>query len=267
MGFTTRSSFSRQPLSTLGKLTIAALLGSAILCGLLWSFIGADAIGLLIFALILLLGAGLSALGFRWTPLFGTLLGGSLLVAFFTRPYVIYHLSQPKEAFNFFVVILLILACAVVAFGAGIGATMQNYRQSERSAPRWLTSAMTGMVGVVVGAIFIAAISQPIVATGASSTNQEPTVHMGPGSFLQSSVIVPKGSRLLLVDDGAFPHILANGSWQNGTPRPGKESAAPTVNSLQVNGNSVEIGPFSTAGTYSIYCTIHQGMSLTIIVQ
>ena len=41
--------------------------------------VGADAIGLLIFALILLLGAGLSAIGLHWTPLFGTLLGGTLL--------------------------------------------------------------------------------------------------------------------------------------------------------------------------------------------
>ena len=267
MGSTTHHAFSRQPLSTLSKLTVAALLGGAILCGVLWSFIGADGIVLLIFALVLLLGAGLSAIGFRWTPLFGTLLGGSLLVAFFMQPYVIYHLSSPKEAFNFFVVILLILACALVAFGAGTGALVQNYRQGERSAPRWLTSALTGLIGIVVGAILIAAISQPSGATGASSTNQEPTVHMGPGGFLQSSVIVPKGSKLLLVDDGSFPHILANGSWQNGAPRPGKESAAPTVNNIQVDGNSVEIGPFPTAGTYHIYCTIHQGMSLTIIVQ
>jgi hypothetical protein len=183
MESTTQRSFSRQPLSALGKLTVAALLGSAILCGVLWSFIGADAIGLLIFALILLLSAGLSAIGFRWTPLFGTLLGSTLLGVFFTRSYVIYHLSNPKEAFSFFVVILLILACALVAFGAGTVATMQNYQQSERSAPRWLVSALTGVVGVVVGAILIAAISQPSVATGASSTNQEPTVHMGPGSI------------------------------------------------------------------------------------
>src|SRR5690242_11686520 len=104
MGSTVHHAFSRQPLSALGKLTVAALLGGAILCGVLWSFIGADAIGLLIFALVLLLGAGLSAIGFRWTPLFGTLLGGTLLGAFFIQPYVIYHLSSPKEAFNFFVV-------------------------------------------------------------------------------------------------------------------------------------------------------------------
>jgi hypothetical protein len=82
-------------------------------------------------------------------------------------------------------------------------------------------------------------------------------------SFLPS-VTIPKGSMLLLVDDVAVPHILSNGSWENGAPKSAKEPGAPTVTNVQVNGNSVEIGPFTTAGTYS---TVHQGMNLTVIVQ
>jgi plastocyanin len=93
------------------------------------------------------------------------------------------------------------------------------------------------------------------------------TVHLGPGSFLQSSVTVPKGSKLLLVDDGSFTHIIANGSWVNGAPQPQQEPGAPMVNNVQVSGGSIEIGPFTTAGTYHLYCTVHQGMNLTIIVQ
>ena len=27
------------------------------------------------------------------------------------------------------------------------------------------------------------------------------------------------------------------------------------------------IGPFNTAGTFHLYCTVHQGMNLTVIVQ
>jgi hypothetical protein len=71
---------------------------------------------------------------------------------------------------------------------------------------------------------------------------------------------------LLLVDDVSVLHILANGSWQNGTAKPASEPGAPTVNNVQVNGNSIQIGPFNTAGTYHIYCTVHQGMNLTVIV-
>lgn len=64
-----------------------------------------------------------------------------------------------------------------------------------------------------------------------------------------------------------FLHILANGSWLNGQPKPSKEPGAPSINNMQINGTSVEIGPFTTAGTYHIYCTVHQGMNLTVIVQ
>jgi plastocyanin len=121
---------------------------------------------------------------------------------------------------------------------------------------------------MVIGAILIAAIAQPAAtaSTGSTTPGGEPVVHMGPGNFLQSSVSVPKGSKLLLVDDGSFLHILTNGSWQNGQPKPAKEPQAPSVNNVQVNGNSIEIGPFTTAGTYHIYCTVHQGMNLTVIV-
>jgi len=95
----------------------------------------------------------------------------------------------------------------------------------------------------------------------------EPTVHMGPSNFVQPSVTMPKGSMLKLVDDGAYLHIIQNGSWVNGTPKTATEPGAPTVNNMQVNGASVEIGPFTTAGTFHIYCTVHQNMNLTIIVQ
>jgi hypothetical protein len=92
-------------------------------------------------------------------------------------------------------------------------------------------------------------------------------VHMGVSNFAQSSVTVSKGSKLMLIDDGSFPHILRNGIWENSTPHPATEAGAPPVQNLQVNGNAVEIGPFNTAGTFHIYCTIHLGMNLTVIVQ
>ncbi len=120
---------------------------------------------------------------------------------------------------------------------------------------------------MAIGAIFIGALAQPAVVTGTTYTNGVPTVHMGAGNFLQSSVTIPKGSKLLLVDDVSSLHILANGSWQNGVAKPVDESGAPRVNNVQVNGNSIEIGPFNTAGTYHIYCAVHQGMNLTIIVE
>ena len=120
---------------------------------------------------------------------------------------------------------------------------------------------------MVIGAILIAAIAQTTATTGTSNTNGVPTVHMSAGNFNQPSVTISKGSKLLLVDDVSVLHILANGSWQNGVAKPEHDLGAPTVSNVQVNGNSTEIGPFTTAGTYHIYCVVHQGMNLTVIVQ
>jgi plastocyanin len=46
-----------------------------------------------------------------------------------------------------------------------------------------------------------------------------------------------------------------------------KESGAPTVNNVQVTSSTVSIGPFITAGTYHILCTVHPNMNLTVIVK
>ena len=139
------------------------------------------------------------------------------------------------------------------------------------------TLVLLMLAALALGSILLVACARPgtpgaSVSTGPSSSGSsssgggEPTVHLGPANFVQPSVDVPKGSKLMLIDDGAYLHILGNGSWVNGTPRPAKEPGAPTVNNLQVNGN-VEIGPFTTAGTFHIYCSIHPGMNLMVIVK
>ena len=95
-----------------------------------------------------------------------------------------------------------------------------------------------------------------------------PTVHMNGNNFAQSSITISKGQSLMLVDDASVVHIIANGSWSNGSAQPKQESGAPVVNNLQFNGNdSHTIGPFNTAGTYHLYCSVHPGMNLTVIVQ
>lgn len=99
--------------------------------------------------------------------------------------------------------------------------------------------------------------------TGSGST----TVHLGPANFKESSVTISKGSSLTLVDDVSVLHIIKNGSWVNGNQVPKQEAGAPTVN-VTFNGNDTHtIGPFNTAGTFHIFCTIHPNMNLTIIVK
>lgn len=93
------------------------------------------------------------------------------------------------------------------------------------------------------------------------------TVHLTDQNFAQSSVTVGRGHMLKLVDDAATAHSITNGSWVDGNAQPAPESGAPTVNTPFAGHDTHVIGPFNTAGTFHIMCTIHQGMNLTITVQ
>lgn len=102
-----------------------------------------------------------------------------------------------------------------------------------------------------------------------SPTNNNGTVHLGVSNFDQPSVTIGKGGTLTLVDDGANVHNINNGSWVNGVAHPLKETGAPTVSNLMFSTASQKqvIGPFNTAGTFHLYCSIHTGMNLTITVK
>ena len=115
-----------------------------------------------------------------------------------------------------------------------------------------------GLLTILLGACAIVDTSTP--------TNL-PTVHMGGSTFLQPSITIHKGDMLNLVDDAASTHIIANGTWNGTTPKPATESGAPTVNKTYIGNDSGTIGPFNTAGSFQLYCTVHPGMNLTVNVQ
>lgn len=267
-----RGIFSRLPLVTLGKLTVAALIGDALAFAILLLTIllagGGVIMPLLIVTLALLVVAAIVASGVRWTPLLGALMGlGTMIGGVFTQQYFVYHLTHPAEVVPF-LLSLLICVFAVITICTGIGSTVQNYRHASRQVPRWLPIPLAVLGGFVLGALLVALLVQATpVASSTTTVNGEPAVHMGVNTFVQSSVTVSKGSKLLLIDDGSFPHILRNGMWVGNAPHPATEAGAPSVQSVQVNGNSVEIGPFNTTGTFHIYCTVHPGMNLTVVVQ
>ena len=124
---------------------------------------------------------------------------------------------------------------------------------------------------IVIVLLVCSAVSALIAACGGVGTTgtggSTIEVHMSYATFTQSSVTISKGSSITLVNDVAVPHAIANGTWDNNTPRPLKEASAPSVN-VQLQGNDQQvIGPFATVGTYHLYCTIHAGMNLTVIVQ
>src|SRR6266700_1112974 len=137
---------------------------------------------------------------------------------------------------------------------------------------------------VALGSMVLAACARPGSATnqaaaqgasgggGGSSSSGNATgagnaVHMSDTNFLESTVTIPKGSKLTLIDDTATPHIIQNGYWVNSNAQPGIEKDAPKVDQNFSGSDTHDVGPFTTAGTYKLYCTIHAGMNLTVTVK
>jgi len=106
----------------------------------------------------------------------------------------------------------------------------------------------------------------PTTGGGGNGNCANGTVHTLVTTFQEACVNVVKGSNLQVVPVAQSLHILDNGSWVNGNQVPMKESGAPTVNNVQETSSPVSIGPFPTAGTYHIFCTVHPNMNLTVIV-
>ena len=127
---------------------------------------------------------------------------------------------------------------------------------------------------LALGSILFVACTRPGTTTGgstasgggSSSSSGGTTVHMGNLNFLQSSITISKGSSLTLVDDVAVPHNITNGSWVGNTAKKATEPGAPTVSQTFAGNDTHDIGPFTTAGTFHLYCTIHPGMNLTVVV-
>lgn len=119
--------------------------------------------------------------------------------------------------------------------------------------------------------VLLAACGSVSASCGSSSTNSSggtPTMAMCGNTFAQSTITINKGQSLTLVNDAADQHIIANGSWENSTAQSARETGAPQVNNVTVAGNSsATIGPFNTAGTFKLYCTVHPGMNLTVVVK
>jgi plastocyanin len=147
--------------------------------------------------------------------------------------------NNPAKVFAF-VLVILALASVVLAACARPGSSSSNEGGSSTS-------------GTSSGG-----------QSGAASSG---TVHMGNTNFLQDSVTISKGGSVTLVDDMSVVHIIQNGSWDNGAAKPAKEPGAPTVQVSFQGNDTHDIGPFNTAGTFHVYCTVHPGMNLTIIVQ
>ena len=94
------------------------------------------------------------------------------------------------------------------------------------------------------------------------------TVHMSASNFVTPCANIPKGSKLTMVDDVQVLHIISNGMWDaSGNQVMTREPGAPTISNVNINGGQASFGPFNTAGTFRIYCSVHVNMNLVVHVK
>jgi plastocyanin len=140
------------------------------------------------------------------------------------------------------------------------------------------------LAALALGSILLAACVRPGTTTtstgGGSTATSTPSgggggggcasgsVHMNSNQFVQSCANISKGSKLTLIDDVQVLHLISNGMWDSsGNVKQVTEPGAPAVNNVSIAGGSADIGPFNTAGTFHIYCSVHQGMNLVVNVK
>ncbi len=264
----------RRKLTALGRTTALALLSIGLVYVFeflsFWLRGGVKVLPVLVLALVVFLMAGLVAARIRWAPAFGALIVLVTSTITLAEPLATSALLHPALNLERFVVLVVVLVCALLALVAGVTATRQNYRGGTWQTLGWMRSALAALAGVVVGMIVVALIvaANPSGPSASATTSDKPTVHIAGSNFLTNVVLVSKGERLPLVDDDSVEHLIQNGTWTpNGTAQPRREPGAPVVHNLELKGGSIAIGPFSTAGVFHLYCTIHPGMNLTVVVQ
>lgn len=137
------------------------------------------------------------------------------------------------------------------------------------------------LVILALGSVLLAACARPgtpeansggstptSTSGGGSGGCAGTTVHMSASDFVQTCANISKGSKLTLVDDVQVLHIISNGMWDSsGNQVTTKEPGAPTVSDVNISGGQADIGPFNTAGTFHIYCSVHVNMNLVVNVK
>ncbi|HEY1391428.1 MAG TPA: hypothetical protein VGF38_23010 [Ktedonobacterales bacterium] len=209
------------------------------------------------------------ATGWRWAMLFPLVFCTLGIMADFSSGFPQYTLTHPSANYVPFVLFVVNYPLLIMVIAAAGVKLAQTLRHETPHAPEWMKAALGALGGLMLGALLIGVIAQSPGASSAGTVRAgTQTVHLAAASFAPDIIALHKGDTLTIVDDGPVPHTITNGTWSSDNkPVPGVEPGAPIIKNVDLNNNTRAVGPFTTSGTYHIYCTIHPGMSLTIIVQ
>lgn len=137
---------------------------------------------------------------------------------------------------------------------------------------QWRTLPLI-LIALALSSVLLVACIRPGTASTTAATPAAPSCPSGTkvltstNNFEQPCIALKKGDTLTIAQDQTSYHLLDYGLWNGASAQPETPSGAPAMKGLQLSGASVQVGPFTTAGTYHIYCTVHPGMNLTVIVK
>jgi FtsP/CotA-like multicopper oxidase with cupredoxin domain len=251
---------------TLRTMTLAALVVNALLF-LFDSFSSGPNEINVTHVIISLVVAGVAALRLRWAPAVGALFCALQLVegAIFLGSM----LTEPDSAATF-AFAALFFAITIVGLGAGVGATVQNYRAPrsrpfvDPPAPRWAYPALLALTALVLGGILSTAIQPRGISPSFSpeALAALPALTAKDSQFEQRTITAKVGETVVLRLDNAdtTTHHLDIDEFN--------------VHALMPAGKSnVALFKPTQPGTYTFYCAPQadkaagEGMVGTLIVE
>jgi plastocyanin len=246
----------------MGKLAAAALVGLAGLLGYIqiaFGHVDPIMVGMSLLALAL---AGIVITGWRWGPLPGAVVFGLLSGLLATGAgEIAFALTNPSD-FRQFSVVVVVLPLLAVGLVSSIWATAQNYRSGERGAPHGIPFVLTGLVGVVVGALLVASVAKSGTGAGVSPETLAGLPPVTIESFKNGTIRVKAGDTVAFRLQNTDPVTHQFDVDELGIHAP-----------MPPNQDSLALFKATAPGTYTFYCTPHynkatgEGMRGTLIVE
>jgi plastocyanin len=205
----------------------------------------------------------------RWAMVFPLVLCTLGIIGDFSSGFPEYTLTHPSSnyvAFTLFVVSYPLLIIVIVSAALKLAQTL---RHEQPYAPDWMKPTLGAVTGLILGAFLIGVAAQPAAAGSVATTGKgTQTIHLTSSTFAPDIIALHTGDTLTMIGDAPVPHTITNGTWSaSNQPQPGIEPGAPVIKNVQLDGSTMIVGPFTSPGTYHLYCTVHPGMVLTVIVQ